>query len=96
MPKTCFLRSERTLGDVLLAVTPANSHTVDDVALLGLVAQSASLVRAGGTGNTVDDVQLTVLPATRFASMAVSIHCAFRGSKATQNAPHAEKESEDI
>ena len=56
---------ERTLGDVFLAVTPANPHTVDNVALLGLVAQSASLVRAGGTGSTVDDVQLAVLPAPR-------------------------------
>ena len=53
-----------TLGDVFLAVTPADTDAVDNIALLGLVAQSASLVRARGTGSTVDDVQLAVLPAT--------------------------------
>ena len=66
--------SKRTLGDLLLAVTPPDTDTVDNVALLGLVAQPASLVRARGTGSTVDDVQLTVLPAPRIASVAVSVH----------------------
>jgi hypothetical protein len=51
-----------TLGGLLLAVAAADTDTVDDVALLGLVAQAASLVRAGGTRGTVDDVQLAVLP----------------------------------
>ena len=52
-----------TLGDVLLAVAAADTDTVDNVALLGLVAKTASLVGAGGAGCTVDDVQLAVLPA---------------------------------
>ena len=37
----------RALGDVFLAVTPADTDTVDDIALLGLVAKTAGLVRAG-------------------------------------------------
>ena len=52
-----------TLGDVLLAVTAADTDAVDHVALLGLVAKTTSLVRARGTRSTVDDVQLAVLPA---------------------------------
>jgi len=52
-----------TLGNLFLAVTPPDTDTVDNIALLGLVTKTASLVRAGRTGGTVDDVQLTVLPA---------------------------------
>ena len=52
----------RTLGDWLLAVTTADTDAVDNIALLGLVSEAASLVRARGAGCTVDDVQLTVLP----------------------------------
>ena len=36
----------RTLGDVFLAVAPADADAVDDIALLGLVAKTASLVGA--------------------------------------------------
>ena len=53
----------RTLGDVFLAVAPADTDAVDNIALLGLVAKTTSLVRARGTRSTVDDVQLAVLPA---------------------------------
>ena len=53
----------RTLGDGLLAVTTADADAVDNVALLGLVAETTSLVGARGTRGTVDNVQLTVLPA---------------------------------
>lgn len=52
-----------TLGDVLLPVTAADANTVDNIALLGLVAETTGLVGARGTRGTVDDVQLTVLPA---------------------------------
>ena len=41
---------------MLLAVTAADTDTVDNVALLGLVAKTASLVGAGGAGCAVDDV----------------------------------------
>lgn len=53
----------RTLRDMLLAVSTPDTDTVDDIALLGLVAQAASLVRTRGTGCAVDHVELAVLPA---------------------------------
>ena len=52
-----------TLGDLLFAVTPAYTDTVDDIALLGLVAETTSPVGARRAGGTVNDVQLAVLPA---------------------------------
>ena len=52
-----------TLGDVLLAVTTTDTNTIDNVALLGLVAETAGLVGARGTRGSVDDLQLAVLPA---------------------------------
>ena len=51
------------LGQLLLAAAAADAHAVDDVALLGLVAKVARLVRAGGPGRAVDHRQLPVLPA---------------------------------
>ena len=53
----------RTLGDGLLAVSTADTDTVDDIALLGLVSEAARLVGARRAGGTVDDVQLSVFPA---------------------------------
>lgn len=50
-----------TLGDGALAATAADTDAVDDVALLGLVAETASLVGARGARSTVDSVQLTQL-----------------------------------
>jgi len=50
-----------TLGGRALATTAADTDTVDDVTLLGLVTQTASLVGARGAGSTVDDVQLAKL-----------------------------------
>jgi len=52
-----------TLGSWPLAATPPDTDTVDNIALLGLVSQAASFIRTGGTGSTMDDVQLTELPA---------------------------------
>mgnify|MGYP004700982797 FL=1 len=52
-----------TLVSLALATTTADTDSVDDVALLGLVTQTASLVGAGRTAGTVDSGQLTVLPA---------------------------------
>ena len=60
MRKYCRL----ALGDVFLAVATADADAVDNVALLGLVAETTSLVGARGTRSTVDNVQLTVFPAT--------------------------------
>jgi hypothetical protein len=56
--------SERlTLGDWLFAVTPSDTDTVDEVALLSLVAETTGLVGARWTGSTMDNVQLAVFPA---------------------------------
>lgn len=38
----------RTLGHWLLPTAAANAHSVDDIALFGLVTQTASLVRSRG------------------------------------------------
>lgn len=58
-------RENRTIGGTLrgraLAATTADTHAVDNVALLGLVAEAASLVGARRAGGAVDNVQLTVL-----------------------------------
>lgn len=50
-----------TLGGRALAATAADAGTVDNVALLGLVAQTASLVGTAGARGAVDDVQLAEL-----------------------------------
>jgi len=46
-----------------LATSTADTDTVDNIALLGLVTQTACLIRTRWTGSTVDDVQLSELPA---------------------------------
>ena len=81
----------RTLGDVFLAVAPADTDAVDNIALLGLVAKTTSLVGARWTRCAVDDVQLTVLPAP-----VGSFRISSRRKKALQDAPNTEKEPEDI
>lgn len=50
-----------TLGRRLLTATTSHTGTVDDIALLGFVAETTSLVRARRTGSPVDSVQLTEL-----------------------------------
>jgi hypothetical protein len=50
-----------TLGDGLLATSTADTHAVDDIALLSLVTKTAGLVRARRPRGSVDDIQLTVL-----------------------------------
>ena len=63
----CVARDEKirtvggTLGNGALATTAADTGTVDNVTLLGLVTQTASLVGAAGAGSAVDDVQLAEL-----------------------------------
>jgi len=50
-----------TLRHRLLAATTSNTNSVDDIALLGLVAETTSLVWSRGTRSAVDDVQLSEL-----------------------------------
>lgn len=52
-----------TLGNGPLPSTSPHTHTVDDIALLGLVSETASLIGTGGTGGAMDDFQLAKLPA---------------------------------
>ncbi len=51
-----------TLGNGAFAATAANAHAEDNVALLGLVAEAAGLVGAGGAAGAVDAGQLPVFP----------------------------------
>ena len=53
-----------SLGDRALAVTAADTNTVDHISLLGTVAHTASLFRACRTSNPVNSRQLSVLPST--------------------------------
>ena len=53
-----------TLGSLSLARASADTNSVDNVTLLGLVSKSASLIRASGVLNSVDGGQLSVLPAS--------------------------------
>lgn len=50
-----------TLGHWLLASTTANTDAVDDIALLGLVTQTAGLVWSRWAGCAVNDIQLAKL-----------------------------------
>lgn len=51
-----------TLGCWLLPVSPPDSDSVDEITLLGLVAQSPCLVGSRGSASSVDDCQLSVFP----------------------------------
>jgi hypothetical protein len=52
---------KNVLGRGLLAATATDTDAVDNVALLGLVSEAASLIRARGAAGTVDDLQLAKL-----------------------------------
>ena len=56
------LSEDATLADVLLAATSSNAGSVDDVALLGLVTELASLFGSRWLDYSVHDWELTVLP----------------------------------
>lgn len=52
---------KHVLGRGPLATTAADTDAVDNVALLGLVSEAASLVGARGAAGAVDDLQLAKL-----------------------------------
>ena len=58
------LAIDNTLEVRSLAATTADSNSVHDVALLGLVAQAVSLVSTSGTSHALDLVSLAVLPSS--------------------------------
>ena len=78
-----------TLRDGLLAVTTTNSNPIDDIALLGFVSKSARLVWTRWTRSSVDNVQLTIFPASE------KLHkTSITRSKA--QIPNTQEESQDI
>lgn len=56
-----LLTISSTLWHWSLATTTSDTDTVDDIALLGLVAQATSLVGSRGSRGAVDDFQLSEL-----------------------------------
>ena len=57
-----WLTVNDTLGDGSLTATSSDSDSVDNVALLGLVAELSSLVSSAGSVDLVNDGELSVLP----------------------------------
>jgi hypothetical protein len=57
----CIHTIRSSLGNWALATSAANSDTVDNIALLGFVTKTASLVGTRWAGCAVDDVQLSEL-----------------------------------
>lgn len=53
-----------TLGNGLLSATSSDSNSVDDISLLGLVAELSCLVESAGSSDLVDDGQLSVFPSS--------------------------------
>ena len=49
------------LGSLPLATSTADADAVDNVTLLGLVSEAASLIRARGAAGAVNDLQLAKL-----------------------------------
>jgi hypothetical protein len=70
IPFYCSVSDERDPGKIstnpnrLLAVSTAHQTTVDQIALLSFVPKTTGFVRARGLGSTVDDITMTVLPAS--------------------------------
>ena len=81
------------LRSMLLTVTTAHTHTVDNVALLRLVTKTARLVWTRWTRCTVNHIQLTVLPATRHKQVSIPpLHNVVR----KMYVPDAQQEAEYI
>ena len=53
----------RTLWNWTFSTPSPDTDAVDDIPLFGLVSETAGLVGSGGTGCTVNDVELAVFPA---------------------------------
>lgn len=62
-----------TLDDGALAATTLHAHAVDNVALLGLVAETTSLISTSGTRSAVNGRQLAELPAANAQKEAQDI-----------------------
>jgi hypothetical protein len=82
--------SVHTIGGTLwhwpLAASTAHADAVDNVALLGLVAQAAGLVGARGAGGAVDDIQLSEL----YYALSAKFSECIAGASSKERCPHAE------
>ncbi len=58
------LTIDGTLSNLALTTTTSDTDAIDDETLLGLVSETTGLVDARRTAGTMDDVELTVFPAT--------------------------------
>jgi hypothetical protein len=67
------LTVDDTLGVLTLGGTAGDADTVDDIALLGLVTEAASLIGTRRLGDTVDSRKLAVLPDTETRNEAHDI-----------------------
>jgi hypothetical protein len=81
-----------TLWNWLFAVTATDADSVDNVALLGLVSQTTSLVRARRARCTMHDFQLAVLPASRVRIQQLSPLMYHKH----QDSPDTEEETQHI
>jgi hypothetical protein len=91
------LTEHDTLGVGSLAATSANSHTQDNIALLGLVAKLVGLVSSGGASDLLDLLALAVLPrSVRKTSKRVKFFQ--RNTFGTQciSVPDTQKETQSI
>ena len=59
------LTADDTLSDGLLSASSSDSDSVDDVTLLGLVAESSGLIGSGRSGASVDGGELSVFPGSK-------------------------------
>jgi hypothetical protein len=58
------LAESSSLGDRTFSSSSSDSNTINDEALLRFVAETTSFIGSGRTGCSVNDVELTVFPAT--------------------------------
>jgi len=59
------LTADDTLSDGLLSASSSDSDSVDDVTLLGLIAESSGLIGSGRSRASVDSGELSVFPGSK-------------------------------
>jgi hypothetical protein len=98
-------KEKLTLWNWLFTITPANTNSVDEITLLGLVSQTTSLVGTRRTGCTMYNVQLTIFPASTSiftvslgqGQLLIEINYEKKQRNSGQGyVPHTEQETEDI
>ena len=57
------MKSDVTFGDLLLATTPSDTNSIDDISLFGAIAQTSGLLGSCGSRTAMDNIKLSVLPA---------------------------------